>query len=103
VELNGKTLGIIGCGRIGQVVASCASTMGMTVIGYDPIMPADELAELHITKTDLAGIWKNSDFITVHTPLTPETTNLLNDATFAKCKKGMSSVVPLVGSGSGIP
>ena len=92
VELSGKTLGIIGCGRIGQVVASCAATMGMTVIGYDPIMPADELVELGITKVDLDGIWARSDFITVHTPLTPDTTNLLNDVTLAKCKKGVRVV-----------
>eukprot|EP01041_Mallomonas_annulata_P002832 gene2832-5566_t len=92
VELNGKVLGVVGCGRIGQVVASCAKTIGMQVIGYDPIMPADELAELGITKVDLEGIWAKSDFITVHTPLTPETTNLLNDATIDKCKTGVRIV-----------
>lgn len=92
VELNGKTLGVVGCGRIGQVVAGCAKTIGMTVIGYDPIMPADELAELGIQKVDLDGIWAKSDFITLHTPLTPETTNLLNDTTIAKCKTGVRIV-----------
>eukprot|EP00607_Mallomonas_marina_P007374 CAMPEP_0182421296 /NCGR_PEP_ID=MMETSP1167-20130531/6624_1 /TAXON_ID=2988 /ORGANISM="Mallomonas Sp, Strain CCMP3275" /LENGTH=482 /DNA_ID=CAMNT_0024598285 /DNA_START=303 /DNA_END=1751 /DNA_ORIENTATION=- len=92
VEMSGKTIGIVGCGRIGQVVASCANTMGMHVIGYDPIMAADELAELGIKKVDLSGIWSGSDFITLHTPLTPETTNLLNDTTIASCKDGVMIV-----------
>lgn len=92
VELNGKTLGIIGCGRIGQVVASCAKTIGMNVIGYDPIMKAEELTDVGIKKEELEGIWAKSDFITVHTPLIPETTNLLNDTTLAKCKTGVRIV-----------
>ena len=52
-------------------------------------MSADTLKELNIKPADLNEIWKSSDFITVHTPLTPETNNLLNDETFAKCKKGV--------------
>jgi len=90
VELSGKTLGIIGCGRIGQVVANSAQIMGMNVIGYDPVMSSDTLKELGIAPVDKTDdIWKHSDFITLHTPLTPETNNLLNDETFAKCKTGV--------------
>jgi len=92
VELSGKTLGVVGCGRIGQVVANCARTLGMTVIGYDPVMATDEMTELGIAKVDLEGIWKRADFITLHTPLTPETTNLLNDDTLALCKPGVRIV-----------
>jgi D-3-phosphoglycerate dehydrogenase len=89
VELSGKTLGIIGCGRIGQVVASCANTMGMKVIGYDPVMTPAQLEEVNIQRADLDDIWAKSDFITVHTPLTAETSNLIGDATIAKCKNGV--------------
>lgn len=89
VELNGKVLGIIGCGRIGQVVAQTAATMGMKVIGYDPVMSADAFKEIGLPRVDLDEIFAKSDFITVHTPLTPETSNLLDDKAFAKCKKGV--------------
>ena len=89
VEMNGKTLGIVGCGRIGQVVASCAQTMGMNVIGYDPVMTASAFQDAGIKRADLDDIWAKSDFITVHTPLTPETSNLINDATIEKCKHGV--------------
>jgi len=89
VELSGKTLGIVGCGRIGQVVASCATVMGMNVIGYDPVMTPENFADAGIKKAELADIWAKSDFITLHTPLTPETSNLVGDATIAKCKKGV--------------
>ncbi len=89
VEINGKTLGIVGCGRIGQVVSSIAQGMGMHVIGYDPIMTSEQLKEVNIECADLEDIWAKSDFITVHTPLTPETSNLINDTTIDKCKKGV--------------
>lgn len=90
VELNGKTLGIIGCGRIGQVVAHCARSMGMRVIGYDPVMSPAAVEAAGIVRVDkLDHIWRDSDFITVHTPLTPETCNILNDETLAKCKAGV--------------
>jgi D-3-phosphoglycerate dehydrogenase len=89
VELLGKTLGIVGCGRIGQVVSSGAKAIGMTVIGYDPVMSAEDFARAGITQVKLDDIWAKCDFITFHTPLTPETKDILNDETFAKCKKGV--------------
>lgn len=89
VELAGKTLGIVGFGRIGQTVAQSALSMGMNVVGYDPIMPSSAFNDAKIQKVDLDDIWKKSDFITFHTPLTSETSNLLDDKTISKCKKGV--------------
>lgn len=91
-ELQGKTIGIIGCGRIGQVVARLSQSMGMKVIGYDPVMTQETLSELKIEKSSLENLFKNSDFITIHTPMTAETKNLLNDSTLAACKKGVGIV-----------
>jgi D-3-phosphoglycerate dehydrogenase / 2-oxoglutarate reductase len=88
-ELSGKVLGVIGCGRIGQVVAQTATVMGMKVLGFDPVMSAENFKELGIQRADLDQLLAKSDFITVHTPLTPETSNLLDDKAFAKSKKGV--------------
>jgi D-3-phosphoglycerate dehydrogenase len=92
IELAGKTLGVLGCGRIGQVVAQAAKTMGMKIIGFDPVMSAETLREANIQKVSLEDIWAKSDIITIHTPLTPETSNLINDQTIAKCKTGVRMV-----------
>jgi D-3-phosphoglycerate dehydrogenase len=92
VEIAGKTLGIIGCGRIGQVVASSAKTMDMQVIGYDPVMSREQMEAAGIAAAPLDKIWQDSDFITVHTPLTPETANIINDETLAKCRAGVRIV-----------
>jgi len=92
VEIAGKVLGVVGCGRIGQVVASSAATMGMEVIGYDPVMSSSDFKDAGIKKVELEEIWAKSDFITVHTPMTPETKSLLNDNTLSKCKKGVRIV-----------
>jgi D-3-phosphoglycerate dehydrogenase len=66
--------------------------MGMKIIGYDPVMNAEALKEVSIKKVELADIWAQSDIITIHTPLTPETSNLINDANLAKCKKGVQII-----------
>ncbi|XP_076436188.1 D-3-phosphoglycerate dehydrogenase-like [Babylonia areolata] len=92
IELNGKTLAIIGLGRIGREVALRMQSFGMTTIGFDPIIGADVAAEFNTEWLPLEEIWPRADFITVHTPLIPATTNLLNDAVFAKCKKGVRVV-----------
>jgi D-3-phosphoglycerate dehydrogenase len=92
IELAGKTLAIVGCGRIGQVVAQTATTLGMKIIGFDPIMTAEQLKEVNIQKATLEEIWAKSDIITIHTPLTKDTANLINDTTIAKCKKGVRIV-----------
>ncbi|KAL8621409.1 hypothetical protein ACOMHN_048209 [Nucella lapillus] len=101
-ELHGKTLAIIGLGRIGREVALRMQAFGMTTIGYDPIIGADVAAEFDTEWLPLEQIWLQADFITVHTPLVPATTNLMNDAVFAKylmndavfaqCKRGVRVV-----------
>jgi D-3-phosphoglycerate dehydrogenase / 2-oxoglutarate reductase len=92
MELSGKTIGIIGCGRIGQVVAKLAQTMGMKVLGFDPILSSEALDELLIEGSSLDNLFKKSDFITVHTPLTSTTKGLLNDQTLGMCKRGVGIV-----------
>lgn len=92
LELQGKTIGIVGCGRIGQVVGKLSQTLGMNVVGYDPISDEETLAEVGIKKLSLENVLKTSDFISVHTPLTPDTKNLINDTTLALCKKGVGII-----------
>ncbi|KAJ3592565.1 hypothetical protein NHX12_007692 [Muraenolepis orangiensis] len=91
-ELYGKTLGIVGLGRIGKEVASRMQSFGMKTIGYDPITPREVSASWGVEAMTLEELWPQCDFITVHTPLMPSTTGLLNDASFAKCKKGVRVV-----------
>ncbi|KAK1345478.1 hypothetical protein QTO34_007935 [Cnephaeus nilssonii] len=90
-ELNGKTLGILGLGRIGSEVAVQMQSFGMKTVGYDPIISQEVLASFSIQQLPLEEIWPLCDFITVHTPLLPSMTGLLNDSTFALCKKGLGS------------
>ncbi|XP_061092974.1 D-3-phosphoglycerate dehydrogenase [Conger conger] len=91
-ELNGKILGIVGLGRIGKEVATRMQSFGMKTIGYDPITPPDISATWGVEQMSLEQLWPQCDYITVHTPLMPSTTGLLNDASFAKCKKGVKVV-----------
>lgn len=88
-ELYGKTLGIVGLGRIGKEVALRMQSFGMKTIGFDPIIPAEVSAEFGVQSMSLEELWPLVDFITVHTPLIPQTKNLISDAVFAKCKKGV--------------
>uniref|UniRef100_A0A672MXJ6 D-3-phosphoglycerate dehydrogenase n=1 Tax=Sinocyclocheilus grahami TaxID=75366 RepID=A0A672MXJ6_SINGR len=91
-ELYGKVLGIVGLGRIGKEVATRMQSFGMTTIGYDPITPPEVSASWGVEQMSLEELWPQCDYITVHTPLMPSTTGLLNDASFAKCKKGVKVV-----------
>ncbi|XP_063552081.1 D-3-phosphoglycerate dehydrogenase isoform X2 [Gorilla gorilla gorilla] len=91
-ELNGKTLGILGLGRIGREVATRMQSFGMKTIGYDPIISPEISASFGVQQLPVEEIWPLCDFITVHTPLLPSTTGLLNDNTFAQCKKGVRVV-----------
>ena len=88
-EVLEKTLGVVGLGKIGREVASRCQGLGMKVIGYDPVLAPDAAGKLGIELVSLAELFRRSDFITVHTPLSPETKGLLNDATIAQCKKGV--------------
>lgn len=88
-ELYGKTLGIIGLGKVGREVAARAEGFGMNVIGYDPLLAADIASTLGLETVALDDIFKKSDFITVHTPLTEETRGILGEKAFALCKHGV--------------
>ncbi|XP_075772434.1 D-3-phosphoglycerate dehydrogenase isoform X2 [Pelodiscus sinensis] len=91
-ELHGKSLGILGLGRIGREVATRMQAFGMKTIGYDPVITPEDSAAFGVQQLPLERIWPLCDFITVHTPLLPSTTGLLNDSTFAKCRRGVQVV-----------
>ncbi|OQR78007.1 D-3-phosphoglycerate dehydrogenase-like [Tropilaelaps mercedesae] len=91
-ELNGKTLGIIGLGRIGREVATRMQSFGMRTIGYDPIIPAEASAKFGVQSMSLEELWPQCDYITVHTPLIPQTKNLVNAAMLSRCKRGVKIV-----------
>lgn len=91
-ELHGKTLAVLGLGRIGREVGMRLKAFGMRVIGFDPITTAEQALEAGIEKMELDEIWPLADYITVHTPLIPSTRNLVCTETFAKCKKGVKVV-----------
>ncbi len=88
-ELAGKTLGVIGLGNIGRIVADRARGLHMNVIGFDPVLTADRAAALGIELVGLDAIWERADAITVHTPLTEATRHLVNDEVVGKLKKGV--------------
>ena len=88
VELHGKTLGIIGLGRIGRVVASRARAMGMSIVAYDPFIAPEQARDMEIELAPLEDVYARADFLTVHTPLTTETRGLINREVMAKMKKG---------------
>jgi D-3-phosphoglycerate dehydrogenase len=88
VELQGKTLGIVGLGRIGRVVASRARAMGMLIVAYDPFIAPEHARDLEIELASLDDVYARADFLTVHTPLTPETRGLIDREAIAKMKQG---------------
>ena len=89
VELMGKTLGIIGLGRIGAAVAGRARAFGMNILAYDPYFTREAAEELGIEMTALDELLARSDFITLHTPLTDETRGLIGAAAIDKMKPGV--------------
>lgn len=88
-EIFGKTLGIIGCGNIGAIVASRALGLKMKVVAFDPFLTEERAIEIGVTKVELDKLLKSADFITLHTPLTDKTRNILSAEALAKCKKGV--------------
>lgn len=86
IELHGRTIGLVGLGAIGQRFARMCDAMGMKVIGFDPF--AKNLPD-HIQSVDLETIWRESDAISLHCPLTPENRGLINAQTLAQCKQGV--------------
>ncbi len=89
VELYGKILGVVGLGRIGTEVAKRALSFGMKVLAFDPYLSAEKAKELGIELVDLTHLFKNADYITVHTPLTDDTKHIVSDKAFGLMKKGV--------------
>jgi D-3-phosphoglycerate dehydrogenase len=89
VELTGKTLGVIGCGNIGSIVASRGLGLKMRVIAFDPFLNVERAAEIGVEKVELEDLLKRADFITLHTPMTVQTKNILSAENLAKTKKGV--------------
>ena len=85
-ELRGKTLGVLGFGRIGQRVGELARAFLMDVVAYDPYLPAEVFEQQHATSMSIEEVLKVSDFVTIHMPLTPETKNLSNAKSIAGMK-----------------
>jgi len=92
VELCGKTLGVLGMGRIGSEVAKRAQAFGMKVLGYDPFLTGERARAIGVELTDLDGVYRNADFISVHMPVTDQTRGMLNAAAFTKMKPGVRIV-----------
>jgi len=88
-EIFGKTLGVIGCGNIGSIVADRAIGLKMKVIAFDPFLSAERAVALGVEKTELEDLLQRSDFITLHTPLLENTKDIVNAAALAKMKKGV--------------
>jgi D-3-phosphoglycerate dehydrogenase len=88
VELQGKTLGVVGLGRIGRVVASRARAMGMMIVAYDPFIAPEQARDLEIELAPLDDVFARADFLTVHTPLTSETRGLIDREALSKMKQG---------------
>jgi D-3-phosphoglycerate dehydrogenase len=89
VELQGKTLGIVGLGRIGRVVASRARAFGMNIVAYDPFVAPDQARDLELEIAPLDEVFARADFLTVHTPLTAETRGIVGLQAFSKMKRGV--------------
>jgi D-3-phosphoglycerate dehydrogenase len=89
VELYGKTLGVIGCGNIGSIVAERAIGLKMRVAAYDPFLSPERAKDLGVDKVDLDELYHRADFITLHTPLTDSTREMLNRDAFARMKRGV--------------
>ena len=90
VEVYEKTLGVLGFGRIGQLVAARAKAFGMRIVAFDPFVSAERFRELGAEPaTTAAEVFAQADFLTIHLPRTPETKGFLNAEAFAQCKDGV--------------
>jgi D-3-phosphoglycerate dehydrogenase len=89
VEVAGKTLGVVGLGNIGSIVAKRGIGLMMNVLAYDPFLTEEKAAALGVKKVDLDGIYKDSDYITLHLPKNEQTLNLINKNTISKMKDGV--------------
>lgn len=89
VELRGKTLGIIGFGRIGRAIARRALAFEMKIMAHDPYVPADIMADLGVESASLDTLYANADFITLHSLITDETRHMINKISLSKMKRGV--------------
>ena len=89
VEVTGKTLGLIGAGNIGSIVASRALGLKMKVVAFDPFLTPERAVEVGVEKVDLDTLLAKADFITLHTPLTDQTRGILSKENLAKTRKGV--------------
>src|SRR6056297_1765035 len=87
-ELNGKTLGVVGLGRVGQQAARRFDALGMNLIAYDPYISEERAAQLGAELVDFEACLERADFLTVHTPLTPETEGMIAEDELAKMEGG---------------
>ncbi|MBN8969712.1 MAG: phosphoglycerate dehydrogenase [Rhizobiales bacterium] len=89
VEITGKTLGVIGCGNIGAIVADRALGLKMKVVAFDPFLSPERARDIGVEKVELEDLLRRADFITLHTPLTDKTRNILDATAINKTKKGV--------------
>jgi D-3-phosphoglycerate dehydrogenase / 2-oxoglutarate reductase len=92
VEITGKTLGVVGCGNIGSIVANRGIGLKMKVVAYDPFLSPERALELGVEKVELDELLRRADFITLHTPLTEKTKNILDAKALARTRKGVRIV-----------
>jgi D-3-phosphoglycerate dehydrogenase len=92
MELHGKTLGILGMGRIGAEVGVRAAAFGMSVLGYDPLIPSEELVRRGAEPVSLDELYARSDFISLHLPLTDETRSMVDEQAIWRMKRGVRIV-----------
>ena len=88
VEITGKVLGLIGCGTVGSIVADRAIGLRMRVIAFDPFLSAERALDLGVEKVELDDLLTRADFISLHTPVTPQTKNILSAENLARMKPG---------------
>jgi len=89
VEIFGKTLGVVGCGNIGSIVADRATGLRMKVVAFDPFLSQERADDLGVEKVELDELFRRADFITLHTPLTDKTRNIINAGAIKNMKKGV--------------
>jgi len=92
MEVTGKTLGLVGCGNVGSIVADRAQGLKMRVVAYDPYLSPERAVEIGVEKVELDDLLARADIITLHTPLTDSTHNLINADSIKKMKKGVRIV-----------
>ena len=89
VEIFGKTLGVVGCGNIGSIVADRATGLRMKVVAFDPFLSQERADDLGVEKVEMDELFRRADFITLHTPLTDKTRNIVNAGAIKNMKKGV--------------